>query len=402
MTGGEHVWVWSLPAWFLRAWIAQAWLVAGLWVWRGVAAARGLPTVPDILRREYDAAPVDGPTLTAIVPALNEEGNVGVCLESLLGQDYRALEVIAVDDRSTDQTGAVMDALAAKYPQRLRVIHVKELPAGWLGKTHAMALAARTSTSEYVLFTDADVIFRRDAIRRSMAYAVESGADHMVTAPTLILRSWDESALLGFFQVCGLWAVRLWKVADPKAKRDAIGVGAFNLLRRSAYEQVGGFEVLRMEIIEDLGIARRIKKAGLKQRVVFGLGLVNVHWASGAMGVVRVVTKNFFSAFQFRAVLLFAACIWLLAFFVLPVLGLNVPGARVPSLISLLIVGVVYRASGKTSGISAWNALLSPLASVLLVYALVRSLVITLWQGGVVWRGTFYSLKELRRNVAPF
>lgn len=392
-----HVW-----DWFWRGWVIQAWIVAALWVWRGIAAVRGLPKVPNILRPEYDAAPVDGPKLTAIVPALNEEGNVGVCLESLLGQDYRALEIVAVNDRSTDRTGAVMEALAAKYPRRLRVIHVTELPAGWLGKTHAMALAAQGSSSEYVLFTDADVIYRRDALRRSMAYAVESGADHMVTAPTLILRSWDESALLGFFQVCGLWAVRLWKVADPKAKRDAMGVGAFNLMRRAAYEQVGGFEALRMEIIEDLGIARKIKKAGLKQRVVFGLGLVNVHWASGAMGVVRVVTKNFFSAFRFQVGLLALACIWLAAFFVLPVLGLNVPGARIASMISLVMVGVVYRASGKTSGISAWNAVLSPLAALLLVYALLRSLVITLWQGGVVWRGTFYSLKDLRENVASW
>lgn len=378
-----------------------AWVVAGLWTWRGMGAVFGLPKVPDLLRTEYDAAPVKGASLTVIVPALNEEAHVGACLESLLAQEYEALEIIAVDDRSTDGTGAIMDALAATNSKRMRVIHVKELPGGWLGKTHAMALAARSSTSEYILFTDADVVYRKDALRRSMAYAVASGADHLVTVPTLEVRRWDEAALLGVFQVCGLWAARPWKVGDPRAKRDAVGIGAFNLLRRSAYEQVGGFEALRMEIVEDLGIARRVKKAGLAQRLAFGRGLVNVHWASGALGLVNVMTKNMFSAFQFRILLLLGACGWLVGFCVVPWVGLFTTGWRVPSAIAVGMIALMYRAVGKTSGISARYVLLSPFAAVLMVYALLRSMVTTLRQGGVIWRGTFYSLDELRKHAGP-
>jgi GT2 family glycosyltransferase len=386
-----------------RLWGWQAWVVAGLWTWRGMGAVFGLPKVPDLLRTDYDAAPADGPTLTVVVPALNEEKNVGACLESLLGQEYESLEIVAVDDRSTDGTGAVMDRLAAALPdsdkRRLRVIHVKELPEGWLGKTHAMGLAARSTASEYILFTDADVIYRPDALRRSMAFAVESGADHLVTVPTLDLRRWDEAALLGFFQICGMWAARPWKVADAKAKRDAVGIGAFNLLRRAAYEQVGGFEALKMAVVEDLSLGRRIKNAGMAQRVAFGRGLVTVHWASGAMGLVGVLTKNMFSAFHFRIALLLGACGWLVGFCVLPWVGLGFAAVRVPAAITLLAMGMVYRAIGRTSGISAWYVLLSPVAALLMVYALLRSMATTLRQGGIVWRGTFYSLKELRENA---
>ncbi len=389
--------LWNLV---LRIWVLEAWVVAALWVWKSIEAVLGLPNVPDLLEAKWNSAPAQGPTLTVIVPALNEAENIGACLESLLKQDYTSVRILAVDDRSTDGTGAIMDSFAARYPDRLKVLHITDLPCGWLGKTHAMAVAARASDSEYLLFTDADIGFSSDALRRSMAYAVASEADHLVTLPTLVLERWDEAALLSFFQVCALWASRPWKVADPKAKRDAVGVGAFNLLRRDAYEKVGGFEALRMEIIEDLGIARRVKRAGLRQRVAFGRGLVSVHWASGALGVVGVLTKNIFSAFRFQIPLLLFACGWLVAFCILPAVVI-VPGLLLPAILTAVSLVFLYVGLGKHSGISAWNAALAPFAALLLIYALLRSMVTTLRQGGVVWRGTFYPLAELKRHVAP-
>lgn len=392
--------------WMVRLWIVEAWVVALLWMWRGVEAAIGLPKVPDLLGAEFDDAPTTGPCLTVVVPALNEEAAVGECLESLLAQEYRSLRIVAVNDRSTDGTGAVMDRLGEKHPERLTVMHIEELPQGWLGKTHAMAKAATLEPkSEYLLFTDADILFRKDALRRSMAFAMRSEADHLVTLPTLILKRWDEAALIGFFEVCSLWAARPWKVSDARAKRDAVGVGAFNLLRREAYEAVGGFEALRMEIIEDLGIARRIRRAGLRQRVAFGRDLVNVHWAAGAMGVVNVLTKNMFSAFGFRMGLLLIACGWLAGFCVLPTVAIGasfwLPNLLLPGALTVLAMTAAYRAMGRHSGISIWNVVLAPFAGLLLIYTLLQSMVTTLKQGGVVWRGTFYSLKELREHVAP-
>ena len=392
--------------WLLRAWIAEAWIVAILWSWRSVSALSGLPKVPDLLDAQYDNAPATGPSLTVIVPALNEETTVGRCLELLIAQEYQSLQIVAVNDRSTDSTGAVMDALAARDPNRLRVLHITDLPAGWLGKTHAMAMAAALEPkSEFLLFTDADILFRKDSLRRAMAHVVATSADHMVTIPTLILKRWDEEALIGFFEVCSLWAARPWKVADPKAKRDAVGVGAFNLLRRTAYEAVGGFEALRMEIVEDLGIARRIRRAGLRQRVAFGIDLVTVHWAAGAMGIMNVLTKNMFSAFGFRMPLLLGACGWLFGFCMLPAAGIVasfwLSGLLLPGCLTLAAMAALYLAMGRYSAIPAWNVLLSPFAAAAMIYTMLRSMVTTLRQGGVVWRGTFYPLKELKKYVAP-
>ena len=268
------------------------------------SGSRGLPGIPDLLEDQFDVTPAGEPWITVIVPAKNEAPNVGQCLRSLLAQDYANLRVIAVNDRSTDETGEVMDTLAAISGDRLRVLHIADLPAGWLGKVHAMAQAARLTLAQdgpdFILLTDADVIYRSDAIRRSVGYAVASGADHLVTVPTTIIRRWDEAALLGFFQIFALWGARPWKVADPEARRDAIGIGAFNMVRATAYTKIGGFEAQRMDILEDLTLGRRIKRAGLAQRIAFGRGLVNVHWASGVSGLVDVMTKNIFSAFRFH------------------------------------------------------------------------------------------------------
>ena len=380
---------------------ATAWLVAFSWVAKVIEAAFGLPKIANLLEPEYDCRAAGDPTLTVIVPARNEQRDVVACLESLLAQDCAGLTIIAVDDRSEDATGRLMDELAAAHPGKLRVLHVTKLPEDWLGKTHAMALAAREVDSAWLLFTDADIRFRPDSIRRSLAYAVASGADHLVTVPTPLVRRWDEGMMMGFFQIFGMWGGRPWKVANPRALQDSIGIGAFNLVRRRAYEQIGGFEALRMEIIEDIGLGRRIKRAGLAQRIAFGRGLVCVHWAAGAFGLVEVMTKNIFSAFRFYISLALGACVWLAVFCAAPALGLLLRGTRLPALLTLAAIGWTYRLYGKTSGISAWQALLSPVAALLFLYTLLRSMARTLRQGGVMWRGTFYPLKQLRRYAAP-
>lgn len=377
-----------------------AWTVAAAWMYKWITVCRGLRHIPDLLNKEY--AGFDGvlPSLAVIVPARNEAADIQMCLRALVTQDYPNLQIVAVNDRSTDETGLLMRRVAAETPDRLTVVEIDELPTGWLGKTHAMARAAEAVDAEWLLFTDADVIFRQDALRRSVACAASHQSDHFVTLPTTIIHRWDEAALLGFFQLLGMWAVRLWKIPNPSA-RDALGVGAFNLIRREAYEQVGGFSALRMEIIEDVGLARRVKDAGLRSQVAFGRGLVSLHWAAGAPGIINVMTKNMFSAFRFHVSLLLVACVWLVGFAVLPFAGIFYWGTILPALLTALAITGLYRQLERHSGLSAWNALWTPFAASAFIYALLRSMAVTLWQGGVRWRGTFYPLKELRRNAAP-
>jgi glycosyltransferase involved in cell wall biosynthesis len=377
------------------------WLVAVTWIWKVTSAAFGLPRIPNLLLPEHNIAPAGSPSITVIVPARNEAADIAATLHSLLEQDYPNLQIIAVDDRSTDQTGDLIDTIASQHPGKLRALHVTELPPGWLGKTHAMALAARQAPTDYLLFTDADVLFRSDAIRRALAHAIATSADYLVTIPTTLIHRWDEAAILGFFQIFALWGARPWRVGDPKSKRDALGIGAFNLLRRSAYLQIGGFESLRMEIIEDLALASRIKHGGLAQHVVFGRGLVSLHWASGVAGLAGIMTKNLFSAFRFRIWLALLGCFWLLIFCVAPAAGLFFHPTRLPAIFTFAAVVLAYWLMSRHSRISTWNALFFPLGALVFVFTLLYSMVITLKRGGVTWRGTFYPLAELRKDAAP-
>jgi glycosyltransferase involved in cell wall biosynthesis len=385
--------------------MAQAvdWIIALSWTSRVLAWRRMLPRVPDLAQREYpQAGPL--PSLTVIVPARNESESIAPALRSLLATEGVALQIVAVDDRSTDQTGAVMETMAQAERDAgrpiLQVLHVAELPAGWLGKTHAMSLAAQQATGEWLLFTDADVVFHPDALRRALAFASWSSADHMVLLPTLLMRSWGERMMISFLQVLSIWAVRPWRVPDPDGKRDSVGVGAFNMIRRKVYDGMGGWEGLRMEVLEDLTLGRRIKQLGYAQRVALGVDMVNVRWAKGAFGVVDNLTKNLFALFRFRPEVVFAVACGISLFTLFPLLAcLAGPALWWPTGVMLIALLLAYQLAGKYQHFSAAQILLFPAATVLLLYAMLRSMLLATWRGGIVWRGTFYSLHDLRRRA---
>ena len=284
------------------------WLLTALWLWRTNEAIRRLGEVPDISRPEWDLIPPDdaAPSLTVVVPARNEAENIGATLETLVVQQYSGLRVLAIDDRSTDRTRQIVDEFAERYPERIGAIHIDYLPEGWLGKTFALEVGTRNSASEYLLFTDADVLFSPSSLRRAMAFAATTQADHVVVMPTPQVKGRGEGMMLGFLSVLGVWITRPWRVSDPQARHDVLGVGAFNLVRREALEVLGGWEPQRLAVIEDVTLGRRMKAAGLRQRVAFGPDLVLVHWAKGARGIVRGLTKNFFAAVNFRPLLMLA------------------------------------------------------------------------------------------------
>jgi glycosyltransferase involved in cell wall biosynthesis len=383
------------------------WAIALSWALRVLAWRRMLPLVPDLTRTtglHPGQLPSRLPSMTVIVPARNEAENIAATLRSLLVADGVALQVIAVDDRSTDQTGAIMEAMARSEwdagGKRLHVLHVEELPAGWLGKTHAMSLAAQQATGEWLLFTDADVVFHPDALRRALAYATWSSADHMVLLPTVLLRSWGERMMISFLQVLSIWAVRPWRVPDPAAKRDSVGVGAFNMIRRAVYDDMGGWEGLRMEVLEDLALGRRVKQRGHAQRVALGVDMVNVRWARGALGVVDNLTKNLFALFRFRPEVVFAVACGISLFTLFPLLAcLAGPALWWPTGLMLIALLLAYQMMGKYQHFSVAQMLLFPAATVLLLYAMLRSTLLAIWRGGILWRGTFYSLHELRRRA---
>lgn len=385
------------------------WLIAAFWITRVLVAAVRLPRIPDLLSTAaphlsatWYLSPV--PCLTVVIPARNEAAAIEATVRSFLAQTI-PLEIIAVDDRSTDATGSILDRLAAEPAPEgkfLTVLHVKSLPEGWLGKPHAMALAARQSATPWLLFTDGDTVFHDDCLARSLHYAEETSADHLVVMPTLILKTPGERMLAAFFHSCSLLWWRPWNVANPHS-RESIGVGAFSLVRSSVYRVVGGFEALRMEVLDDVRLGVEIKRAGYRQRVAFGRDLIRLHWASGALGMAHNLTKNFFAGFAFRPILLLTACFGLALLCFAPIAALFAGWpARVPGLLALIMIALHYRiAARRFSGLSILWALTMPVAAAIVLYSMLRSMIVTLLRGGVVWRGTFYPLADLRRHAGP-
>jgi cellulose synthase/poly-beta-1,6-N-acetylglucosamine synthase-like glycosyltransferase len=382
---------------FFRSLQVLDWLIAASWMGRVLVWRHMLPRVPDLTRNDYGSTLRGLPSLTVIVPARNEAANISATLKSLLAAHAITLEIIAVDDRSTDQTAMLMEKEARLADQNFRVLRVTELPSGWLGKTHAMALAAQQATSDWLLFTDADVVFHHDALRRALAYVVDSGADHLVLLPTLVLESWGERMMVAFLQALSIWAVRPWRVADSRAKRDAIGVGAFNMIRRQVYAELGGWEALRMEVVEDLALGRRVKERGYAQRVALGLDLVQVRWARGAFGVVENLTKNLFALLGFRPERLVGLGFGVAMMTLFPLFAcLGGRGLWWPTITMVVASFLAYERTGRYHHFSSAQVVFFPLATLLFLYALMRSMLLALWRGGITWRGTFYSLRELR------
>ena len=397
-----------------------AWGIAFAWVTKAYAVISRLPTVTNLSGVDWDIGPLSEPALTVVVPAKDEAENIAATLDALLAADYPRLRIVVVDDRSTDGTARIVDEYRAAYIARvsadlarrgilrqssltkLEVLHIEELPEGWLGKTYALAVGTEHTASDYILYTDADVLFSPSILRRAMAFAQASEADHLVVLPTMQVKSRGEGIVLGFFQIMGLWASRLWRVDDPEARRDVIGVGAFNLVRRSALEEIGGWLPQRLAVVEDITLGRRMKAAGMRQRVAFAPGFVLVHWARGARGLLRGMTKNLFAGCGFQPLLLLGACVWILVFCLLPIAGLGWPPAIFPALLTMLCIGAMYRAMGEISWVDPRYAWLYPLGALGLVFAMLRSMAVVLWQGGVTWRGTKYPLRDLRRQNSPF
>jgi cellulose synthase/poly-beta-1,6-N-acetylglucosamine synthase-like glycosyltransferase len=382
-------------------WIIVAWSLAALWISHLVQAALGMPKITDLNAPEWDKAATEQLRVTIVVPARNEAEMIGEALRSLRKLDYSNYEIIAVNDRSEDGTGEIMCRVAAEPEGApLKVVDVKELPTGWLGKTHAMWLGAEQGSGEWILFTDADVVFSKDSLRRAITYAERERADHLVLFPTMLTHTVGERMMISLFQALIGFGHRPWKVADPDA-RDYIGVGAFNMIRRPVYEKLGTYSRLRLAILDDMKLGELVKKNRFRQRNVFGKDLIRIHWAPGVMGVIRNVTKNFFAYLRFNTALALGAALALFVFNVVPFIAVVITSgwARIGFAVALFCIFAIYAGMEKRSGIRSFYFLTHPIASSLFAYAILLSAFTAIKNGGVIWRGTKYPLSILRRSV---
>jgi glycosyltransferase involved in cell wall biosynthesis len=372
-------------------------IIAFFWIFHGLRVAYGAMRLP-WLKDFSPAADSDCPRVSLLFAARDEEEKLPAALATLATLDYPQLEIIAVDDRSKDATGRILDEFAAK-DSRFHAVHVGELPAGWLGKPHALQKAYETSTGEWLLFTDADVQFKPDSLRRAMALAQQRKLDHLTLLGDVEMHGFWETTLLTFFGLAMHIASDPYRVSNPNS-RAYIGVGAFQLLKRGTYEAIGTHRRLAMEVIDDMKLGKFVKESGFRSGVGIAEDFVSVRWHAGLGNLIRGVTKNFFAAFGYRVWLAALAVAGMLLLNVAPFVGVFAGHGwiRIFSAIAVIIALGFHAGVDMVLRVSPFYALTHPIGAILFCYMVVRSVAVTLWNGGVTWRDTFYPLKELKRG----
>lgn len=372
-------------------------LASAVWLIHAINLIRH-PT-PRLADRPEAEPPGGWPSLSMIFAARDEAAGVGPAVRSMLSQDYPNLSVVAVDDRSTDATGAILLQCAAE-DDRLQVVRVEDLPTGWLGKNHALHEAAGTSRADWYLFTDADVVFAPGSLRKALAEAVAGGADHMVATPDIATGTAGERLFLTcFVPLFGIHSPP-WRVVDPD-QPTFFGVGAFNLVRAEPFRAVGGFQRISMSVDDDMRLGQALKVAGYRARVVSGAGLISVRWQVGFGGMIRGLEKNFFAGLNFRIGRALAALAGIAVLGIAPYVGLGVGPwwARLVCAGAVTAIAWILTRAGGQGGVDwRWTPAL-PLASIAVGCALARSTWMTLRRGGIRWRDRTYPLTQLRAHA---
>ena len=375
-------------------WLAGAtlflWLVLGLDWYRGMRR---------ITQLTYVKATSDTyPTLSVIIPALNEARDIERSLRSVLAQDYPNLEVIVLNDRSTDRTGEILEGMKGRY-RRLEVVHIDTLPSGWLGKNHALYVGAKRASGKWLLFTDADVRFEESALAVAVAYAQGRRLDHLAALPYLEAKSVPLKSFVSAFSLLFSIYSQPWRVDKPNS-RWHIGIGAFNLLKKEVYEKVGTHQAIALRPDDDMKLGKLVKRAGYRQEAVFAPELMQVEWYTGLREAIRGLNKNAFAGLNYSLPLALLGVASLFVTNVFPFVAVFFAEglARWLFALSVVIVFLVYAQNKRLSKLPVWYAALHPFGVTMVLYATLEAVAKALWRGSISWRGTRYSLSELRKN----
>jgi hypothetical protein len=342
------------------------------------------------------------PAVSLVIVGRDEARTIGPALSSVLGLDYPELEVIFVDDRSSDGTAQVVRQVqqSSAGGSRLTLIENRELPDGWLGKVHAQHLGVRASRHPLVLLTDADVVFEPSALRLAVSAQQVLHADHLAVLPAVEARGFWESVLVAWLALLFLALVR--PASLHRSRHRFLGVGAFALLRREVLEQVGWLEPLRLQVIDDGFLGLMVKARGGRQLALMGQGQLRLRWFEGLGGLVRGLEKNAYAASGYS----------------LPLALLGALGAAAPLFILLtlaalccshfwvlaayLLFSMAAWQASQAYQTPGWAALGMPLAGLLMAYTILRSAFLCERRGAVTWRGTRYELTRLRQAQQQF
>ena len=363
-----------------------AWMLSALWHLRWMRRLPALESLP--------TAPLEGRIKCSIVVAArDEEARIEQTIGRLLAQRGVELELIVVDDRSNDRTGEILRRLA-REDARVQLKRVDVLPEGWLGKCHACHVGAGAATGDWILFTDGDCWLRPDVMARALRVAERDRADHVTLTSGLAvenpgLRTW----YVAFLMTLANW----FSGVNRDRPRSFLGFGAFNLVRAAAYRQSGGYEVLRLTVLDDVKLGLVLRRAGKRTRAFIGGGDVECHWGTTIWSSVKVLEKNYFAAADYRTGLVVAVgAVVILVFSILLLALVSGTAAGLAAALSPWLLTLPAGILARRLGWSWSSAMGVPFMFLVFFCALGNSAFVTLRRGGVQWRDTFYPLARLR------
>jgi glycosyltransferase involved in cell wall biosynthesis len=303
------------------------------WVWTallGLTAAIWSLSLLQLLGRSRDLAfrvtrdrvpdaPTEGPLVSIIIPARNEEGKIGPCVDGALAQSWRSLEVLVLNDRSEDQTGAEAQARADRDP-RVRVLSGVERPDGWMGKVWACHTAQQRARGEYLLFIDADVRLEPEAVRQALAWLREHNLGALSAFGRLTMVTFWEWAVQPVIGGLILQNNDPRAVNDPAQKDKVMANGQFILCSRAAYDAIGGHASIQAEILDDVSFARRCKQEGQPYHMVYGRELYACRMYNSLPEIWQGWTKNLFAGLHYKVGLALGVCVALFVLNLLPFL----------------------------------------------------------------------------------
>jgi chlorobactene glucosyltransferase len=292
-------------------------LIMGLIYFQGVVLVIILSNILILNRRPSKVRLHDFPSVSILVPARNEEDRIEGCIQSLLKLDYPNFEVIVLDDQSSDRTLTILEHINTAQP-RLKILKGTSIPEGMAGKNWACAQLAEQSQGDLLFFTDADTIFKPQSLRLIVSNMLSQHADLLTGFPRQQVHTWGERLLVPFFSWSVLCFIPLWLAYQTRLPMLSSAVGQMMIFRREAYQQIGGHRKLGSAIVEDLALARRIKAAGLRWRVMRIIDLISCWMYHGSREAYDGFVKNLFAFFDFHLLVFLFVFLWLAVLFLEP------------------------------------------------------------------------------------
>lgn len=342
-------------------------------------------------------APATWPKLSIVIPACNEEQHIEQAAKTIIAQDYPELEIILVNDRSTDNTGEIIDRLAVD-DRRIKAIHVKTLADNWLGKVHALSEGKKHVTGDWMLITDADIHYAPGLLRKAVSYVEEKNIDHLALMPNVEMNSFWLEMAINTFGLVFLLTTRAASINKPNSKA-VIGVGAFNLVRREVFDKTPGFEWLRMETVDDMGVGLMMKNAGAQTHFAIADKDLSLGWYHSMAEMFRGLEKNLFGAGPgYSVIKLSFQLIPIWALVAAPFIAFSSNNVWLWSLAAvatfLYLVFAFFFVRKNQS--ETFSLLLFPVGLILITLMMMWAAFKCVKNGGIDWRGTHYSISQLR------